>query len=344
MRIAYIGPARGTSLHRARALERLGHEVHIIDPWVWLLDSKWVGRWIYHLGAAGIGLFVDNRIEAEVRKADPNLIFVDQGEFLGSALLERLRRRNVPITNYTIDDPFGGRDKKRFRRYLKALPYYDLVAVVRKPNITEARAHGARHVLRVWRSADDIAHKRRELTIIDCGRFVSDVAFIGTWMPERSPFLTELIDRGVPLSIWGDRWQKAKEWPKLQAHWRGPGLFDDASYAAVISSAKVCIGLLSKGNRDLHTTRSLEIPSLGGLLCAERTQEHLELYREGEEAVFWGNAEECTVLCKELLADEPRRREIARRGHERALKNGLYNEAVMAKILDEAQRVFQEGR
>ena len=130
----------------------------------------------------------------------------------------------------------------------------------------------------------------------------------------------------------------------VRPHWRGGGVYDNNGYAAILQSAKICLGLVNKSSGNQHTGRSIQIPALGGLLFAERTQEHPELYREGEEAVFWGNAEECTVLCKELLADEPRRREIARRGHERALKNGLYNEAVMAKILDEAQHVFRDGR
>ena len=63
------------------------------------------------------------------------------------------------------------------------------------------------------------------------------------------------------------------------------------------------------------------------------------LYGERKEAACGNDA-----ICKHLLADEPRRREIAWRGHERALKNGQYNEAVMEKILDEAQRIFQESR
>ncbi len=56
MKIVYIGPAYGTSLHRARALERLGHQVNIIDPWSWLGQSKWVSRWLYHAGGWGVGL------------------------------------------------------------------------------------------------------------------------------------------------------------------------------------------------------------------------------------------------------------------------------------------------
>ena len=85
----------------------------------------------------------------------------------------------------------------------------------------------------------------------------------------------------------------------------------------------------------LHTQRSLEVPYLGGLLCAERTTEHLKLYCEGEEAVFWADADECAAVCLKLLADEPRRQEIARRGQARCIENGTLNEPIMAHILSE---------
>ena len=304
MRIAYVGPAFGTSLHRARALRRLGHAVTIIDPRAWLGNSRWVDRWLWHTGGAGIGMLIDRPIRRDVLAVRPHLIWIDQGAFLGRTLLHSLRRSAVPIVNYTIDDPFGRRDHRRFRRYLAALPEVDVLAVVRAPNVAEAAAYGARNVVRIWASADDVAHCPRLLTGGARAQYASEVAFIGTWMPERGPFLAQLLERGVPLAIWGDRWHKAPEWPQLRRCWRGPGLFDDDAYAAAIQSARVCLGLLSHGNRDLHTTRSMEIPALGGLLCAERTEEHLALYEEGREAVFWSDAEECAALCHDLLSDE----------------------------------------
>ena len=269
----------------------------------------------------------------------PDLVWVDQGEWFGPRILRAIREcygQSVPIVNYTVDDPFGGRDARRFAGYLRAVPKYDLLAVVRAENVAEARARGARAVMQVWRSADEVAHAPRELSVAQHRRFASEVAFVGTWMPERGPFMLELIRFGVPLSIRGNRWQKAPEWPQLAPHWRGPGLDTDDDYAAAILAAKVNLGLLSKGNRDLHTQRSLEIPALGGLFCAERTSEHLELYEEGREAMFWSDAAECAEQCKALLADEPRRKAIAAAGHARALRNGHYNEQVMARILEAA--------
>ena len=68
----------------------------------------------------------------------------------------------------------------------------------------------------------------------------------------------------------------------------GPAIYGD-DYLKAIQLAKVSLGLLSKGNRDLHTTRTFEIPYCGGLLCAERTSEHLQLYQEDVEAVYWSD-------------------------------------------------------
>ena len=116
--------------------------------------------------------------------------------------------------------------------------------------------------------------------------------------------MAELVRAGLPLSIWGHRWQKAPEWPLLAPYWRGPAQDDPEIYARIIQSAKISLGLLSRGNRDRHTTRSFEIPAVGGLLCAERTDEHCASYKEGVEAVFWKDARECIEQCRRLLSDD----------------------------------------
>jgi hypothetical protein len=337
MRISVICANHGTSLHRARAMERLGHSVTVIDPWAWFGKSRWAGIWQCHLGALGSNIWFGARLLRVLQDTAPELVWIDQGEWIGPSLIRAMRRHlRVPLVNYTIDDPFGSRDGLRFAAYLRAVPEYDLLIVVRQENVAEASTRGAHRVLRVWRSADEVAHRPRNLTPEQQARFASEVAFVGTWMPERGPFMVDLIQRGVPLSIRGNGWQKAPEWPHLAEHWRGPGLTADDDYAAAILAAKINIGLLSKGNRDLHTTRSLEIPALGGLFCAERTIEHSDLYEEDREAVFWRDGAECAERCLALLTDAPRRHAIAKAGHARAMSNGHYNERVMKQILDAA--------
>jgi len=333
LKIFNIGPASGTSLHRANAMRRLGHVVTLIDPRALLPRSAMVTRWLYKTGGAGVGMFIDDRIVAAAVQAAPDVIWVDQGAFLGPSLLRRLKQMLVPIVNYIIDDPFGGRDGRRFNRMMAALPHYDLVTVPRAQNVAEAHDAGARRVLAVWMTADEVAHRPRPLTPEDSRLYGSLLCFVGTWMPERGPFMRALIRAGLPVSIWGDRWHKAECWAELKPHWRGPAVHDDDIYAKIIQCSQVALGLLSKGNRDLHTTRSMEIPALGGLLCAERTDEHMALYREGTEAMFWRNAEECFVVCRGLLDSETKRREIAAAGQARLTRNATFNETIISGIL-----------
>jgi spore maturation protein CgeB len=268
-----------------------------------------------------------------------DLCYVDSGEWVTPRVIKLLRSCADKIVNYNIDDPLGMRDIARSRAYRMSLSSYDLCVVVRSENVAEARALGAKDVMRVYRSSDEITHAPKQISEEDRRFWESEVLFLGTWFPERGPFLLELVKLGVPLTVRGANWDKAPEWSQLKNHWRG-GHIEGEDYAKAIQCARVNLGLLSKGNRDLHTTRSLEIPALGGLLCAERTSEHLHLYVEGQEALFWADAVECAAVCRDILADEPRRLRIAAAGHARSIANGNHNEVVMNSVFE---RLFNDS-
>lgn len=336
LQILYIGSNHGTSRHRADALRRLEHNVVLLDPWKFLpkgrILRKVLGKLVYEAGAAWLEPYVGLRLLLRLKGRHFDVIWSDQCELIGGSTAVALRGHADYMGTYAVDDPFGRRDKNRFALFRKSLKHYDLTVVVRQPNLEEAYAHGAAAVLRVLRSADEISHHPLVLSPEEEESWASDVAFIGTWMPERGPFLARLMEQGLPLTLYGNRWHKASEWPILEKAWRGPGLMGE-DYVKAIQSAKVCLGLVSKGNRDLHTQRSAEIPYIGSVLCAERTVEHLAMYREDEEAVFWSSSEECAEKCFALLADQVRRERIARVGRERCIESGYLNEPIMQEIL-----------
>ncbi len=272
--------------------------------------------------------------EIVVKEKYADLVWVNSGELLGKQCLQTLQLLNCPIVLYNNDDPTGGRDGRRFDMLLKSVSYYSLCSVLREVNIEEYKALGAKKVVRVLMSYDEVIHKPFEsLEDID-PKYRSEVAFIGTWMrhEKRDEFLLELIRQGVPVSIWGGRWQKSPYWKQLEPYYRG-GALNGRNYVAAIQGAKICLGLLSKGNRDLHTRRSVEVPFSGGVLCAERTSEHQEMYKEGVEAVFWSDAAECAAICKRLLSDESLRERIRVAGMQRVRELGVGNEDICRKII-----------
>jgi spore maturation protein CgeB len=336
--ILYLGSNFGTSRHRALALQRLGHSVFLIDPYTLTPNTRLAGIWTWQTGGLFLEKYVGRQVLARIPHKNFDMVYVDSGELVGPSLVRELKNQFGTVINYNADDPFGRRDGRRWRLYLAAVPFYDLIVVVRDCNVAEAFSAGASKVLRVSRSADEIAHAPRPLSEQDRSKWASEVAFVGTWMPERGPLMARLIELEVPLSIYGNGWHKAREYPRLRPFLRGVGLYDD-SYAKLIQCSKLSLGLLSKGNRDLTTTRSFEIPFLGAVLCAERTSEHMELYQEeDEEAVFWDTPEECARKCRTLLDDEERRKRVARNGRERCIRNGTTNQHVLAQILDSLRR------
>lgn len=331
--ILYFGPQKWTCLDRANALRRLGHHVEHVDLRQLLPKTLWVDRVAWHLGGHIFGAWIKQNLPAKLGKRNFDLCYVDGGEWLTPNVIAFLRQYAPKIINYNIDDPLGSRDGRRYTAYRMSQPYYDLSVVMRTQNVEEAKNLGARNVLRVFMSADEVVHAPRLLNEDDHKTWDSEVLFLGTWMPERGAFLLSLIERGVPLTIRGSSWNRAPEWPQIKKHWKSGAVYGD-EYAKSIQCAKVNLGLLSKGNRDKHTTRSLEIPALGGLLCAERTDEHLAMYKEGEEALFWDDVEECARLCLLAVKDESKRKTIAEAGHKRVKQNRHYNESMLSCILE----------
>jgi len=287
-----------------------------------------------YFGSIGLAPLLRKRIlERLAGQGGFDIVWVDSGGLVSRELVEDLKRYGQRILNYNVDDPYGPRDLNLWHQYRRAVRAYDLVVVVRKENVEEARSLGARKVLRVYRAADEVAHAPLSLSEEERAKWATEVLFVGTAFPERGRFFAELVSYGVPLSIYGGLWERLNEWKTLRPYWKGQNLLERYTYAAAIQSAKVCLGLLSKENRDLHTTRSLEIPSLGGVFCAERTEEHLALYDEDKEAVFWSSPGECAAKCRALLADEKWRQSIGENGRLRYLKNGWTNQKVAEIIL-----------
>ena len=332
LNILYLGPISGTCLDRANALCRLGHQVTHLDLRTLLPKTSWIDKVTWHLGGNFLAPLLIPNLRKALKDQQYDLCWVDGGEWVTPKVIKLLRQNAPKIVSYSIDDPLGPRDGARNQAYRQSISCYDLCVVMREKNVDEAKTLSAKNVMRVFMTADEITHAPRVLSDEDYKEWSSDVLFVGTWMPERGSFLLELIKLDVPLTIRGSNWHKAPEWPELKDYWRGGSITGD-EYAKVIQSAKVNLGLLSKGNRDLHTTRSSEIPALGGLLCAERTTEHAMMYKEGKEALFWNDAEECAAACKLALADEPRRQSIAKAGQQRVKRHGQFNEQVMQLII-----------
>jgi len=110
---------------------------------------------------------VTSQVLADLGELQFELTWVDSGRNVGPLLVHELQRRYGPVINYNVDDPYGRRDRFAWSLYKKAVPAYNLVVVVREENVAEAKALRAKKVLRVYRSADEVAPQAFEPSFLD---------------------------------------------------------------------------------------------------------------------------------------------------------------------------------
>jgi spore maturation protein CgeB len=94
--------------------------------------------------------------------------------------------------------------------------------------------------------------------------------------------------------------------------------------ARAIGATKISLGFLRKANRDEYTQRTFEVPACGGMLLAERTPEHLRIYEEDREAVFFDpqRPDELCGKVRRLLQNDDERESIRRAGTAAVLRGG----------------------
>lgn len=336
MKILYIGAKAGTSLQRAKALTRIGHDVIHVSPYdplprIWAL-------WLHRVGGFGIDWIVARHLKRIIPVSDFDFAHVDSGDVIGPRAMAVIKSKVLIVTNYNADNPYADPpiSGKRWSLFRRVAHLYDASFSPRRPQaLQDMRRLGVMRPLAVMFCADELLHQRPKNEVAD---WVSEVCFVGTWMPGREMFMETLIDAGVPLTIYGPRWHKATNYTKLKAYIKG-NFLEGEDYTRAIDGAKIALTILNGDNFDLHTTRSVEIPAIGTAMVAQRTSDHEEMYKEGEEAIFFDDAAECATHCLALLADPERLEKIATSGHARAIKNNHFNEPLLRMIVEKVMEL-----
>jgi spore maturation protein CgeB len=106
-----------------------------------------------------------------------------------------------------------------------------------------------------------------------------------------------------------------------------------ARYPLALACSKIALGLLSKRIPETTTTRSFEIPAMGVFMLAERTDDHLALFREGIEAEFFGSDDELHEKIGFYLSHDNARRKIAAAGRDRCVQSGYAARSQIEKVL-----------
>jgi spore maturation protein CgeB len=320
VRALYIGQLwqGGTCLERANALRERGWDVVSFDTTPYLAGGSRVLASLQHRLLLGPDVARFNRdvLSAAQSAGRIDVIWVDKGRWLYAPTLAELKRRTCALAvHYTPDPAFTVHTSRHFDA---CLGLYDLCITTKRYELDTFPRKEAREVLFTWQGIDDRFSRLAACAQLD-GRPL-DAVFVGHVEPHYVTTLERVLSVTRNVRIHGPGWER---WAKRRAAWRdiaAPPVWGDA-FPEALAKGRIGIGLLSKMCPDAFTTRSFEVPAAGAMLLAERTPDHVELFQEDREAVFFDSPDELSDKLRFYLVHEESRRRVAEAGRARALAN-----------------------
>lgn len=341
MRILSVGTFSGlsnTCLHRHWALKKVADKVDEVNTSA-EKTSLWF-RIAYHLFLWGfpVRLPEKNEENEKIRKAiDLNsydVVWIDKGVTIFPETLKYIKKVSpqAKIISYSPDNMVLRHNQSQ--QFIKSIPLYDLIVTTKSFIIDDFYKIGAKDVLFTNKCFEPSFHYPRHLSDADYKQLSCDVGFIGAWEEERFESMLYLAKNGIHVRVYGGgKWKKFIGISK-NLEIIPNGLFTE-DYAKSFQAFKISLCFLRKMNFDQQTSRSIEIPACGGFMLAERTDEHLSLFEEDKEAVFFSNNDELLEKCRYYLSHEDERKRIAVAGRERCLKSDYSNEGMIRRVLKE---------
>lgn len=321
-----------TGVHRADALSKNGLEVYTID--ITKKVNSFKGFWfrVFHKLHYNLDINGNNKtIIEKIGSNDFNILWLDKCTHINKKTLQLVRKINskISIIGYSPDDMMNPNNQTS--QFRKALPYYDVFITTKSYNVPELSNLGCKNVLFIGNSFDPNIHKPIELSEEEENSLRSEIGFIGSYEDDRCQKMISLANAGFKITITGKEWEGRCNHENIEVRPKNLWALD---YAKAINATTINLCFLRKANRDLQTTRSIEIPACKGFMLAERTEEHKELFTENEEAVYFESESELIEKVRFYLNNKDAIKLISEKGYARCFESGYSNFSRLEKVLN----------
>ncbi len=331
--ILFVHPLEGNAYEIYKAFDR-NDEINIIP----LLKDKikfkstLLDKIMYKLKLP-IDKFDINKklLSFDLSKID--IIFVIKGNEIKPQTINTIKNKysNIKLINFSLDDMYAKHNRSIY--YTNSIKLYDLVVTTKSYNLEELPLLGVKNILFTYQGFSKDIHK----PIFNSNNINHDILFIGYPEKERINSLLYLASNGFRINIYGypNAWLKYNiNHENIKNHKKS--LYGE-EYAEAITNSKITLCFLRKINRDLHTSRSVEIPACKGFMLAERTNEHLDLFEEDKEAVYFSDDKELLEKVKYYLENENERLSILNNGYKKCINEDYSYDDIVIKIINKVK-------
>lgn len=331
---------------RAEALEKVA-DVEVVRSAV---QVRPIGRTIGLLARAAtrlgwpIDIWNENRQLLETaRRTRPDFVLIENRAMIHARTLRRIRAETGAALAYLCPD--DAMAPHNLTGWMKAtFPEWDLYFTTKSFNVEELRRRGVRQPVPIGNIFTPALHRPLPPAEVGADYEAFDIVFVGVYEHERATSLRRLSEAGLSVLVHGpDAGALQGRWSSLA----GTGVtlrppVWGADYVRTLHHGKVALGFLRKGQRDLITQRSIEVPAMGRPLLAEKTEEHDRHFLDGEEYVGFTSDADMIEKARALVADPARRKALGEAARQRCLASG-YDVGSLAKRIVEALRTARSA-
>lgn len=253
----------------------------------------------------------------------PDLIFAMAQAPLAVQAVEALNRLGAPTAFWFIENY---RHMDYFRHM--ASVYSHFFHIQGQTLETELDRLGANHSF-LPVAAHPPVHRPLDISQEDHARFHAPVGFMGHGYPNRQLVFSRLVQRGLPLGIWGTAWPKKGGWTTLVRE-DGRRLTSD-EVVKVYNACDVVLNLHSSptaddgvARADFINPRAFEVAACGGFQLVDRVQGLENLFAPGRELAVFNSEDELLEMAHHYLTNPEERARIAQAGRRRVLNEHTY--------------------
>ena len=326
MKVLFLGHLGGNSKYHYINLKNKVKKISVIDIDKYFRKHKLLSYLFNNVSVYIFEKIINLYIILKNLK-EVDLIYVTSGEYFGKSIIKLLKKKCKKIILYCPDNPFVGRDNKRWKLLIKSIHLYDHVVFIQPSREKHAKKNNISNYNIFYPHYEEKVHKK--ITI----KKKYDVVFVGTWFPDRGKFIKKLIDKGLNIKVFGSRWNKDPDYKKYSGFFYVKN-FNSKEYSLIINLSKIALCFYSKENEDTITTRSTEIPAIGTFMLAQNNNYHRKFLKNKIHTHYFKSVKECFALCNYYIKNDAQREKIAKNANYKITKKmNLTYEDFINKIL-----------
>ena len=328
-----------SAVYIANSFYDLGHKVEGIS------SRKFVQELGLHEGQKAI----INEVDDYAKSTSPDLVLILKGAEMSYNTTKYIKELfpEALLVNWFFDVYMSGSPIWKNKEYHKTLKLFDYFFCSLKGVADELQEEGFENARYLDEAAYPELNGEVPMNHYQLQKYGEDVAFCGSiGMMEihkrRVEILKKIVNEGFRLKIWG---KVVAPWKEVGEELFEPHTADEAvnlKHSMVCQASKVCIGVDQDRNVDRgHSARLYRVLAAGGVYLLNATKgvdEMFKVNKDGaditgeEDLIFYYSEEDLVNKLDFLLEHDDIRKQIAKNGQEKVLKEHKWTDRITDMI------------